>query len=138
MFGSVAVDRCHANAVGIIHRPHVRVHLAISDLWPKMFLAEGTKAAELLRERREKNHSVGLALEVLSTSTREVRRDEPCEELRARVVCQACGAYRMAWDEGEQPPKRDTYFPPCGDGKCVCGLVGPGAARAAGQRRKMI
>ena len=126
-----AADSCHANAVGIINRPHVRVHLASWSFWPKMFNAKGAKAAEL-DERQA--HSVGLALEVLSTTTREVRREEPAEELRARVVCMACGAHRMMWDESMAPPKRlrDSFFKPCGDGRCKCGLVGSGAARAAG------
>ena len=136
-----AAGSCHTNAVGIINQPHVRVHLASWSLWPKMYNAKGAKATEL-HERPAR--SVGLALEVLSTTTREVHsrgRVELAEELRARVVCKACGAYRMIWDVSMSPPKRlrDSFFQPCGDGRCVCGLVGSGAASAAGHplRKKM-
>ena len=133
----LAVGSCHANAVGIINQPHVRVHLASWSFWPKMFNAKGAKATEL-HERPAR--SVGLALEVLSTTTREVRREEPAEELRACVVCKACGAHRMMWDESMAPPKRlrDSFFQPCGDGRCMCGLFGSGTARAAGHPLRKI
>ena len=134
-----AADSCHANAVGIITEPHVRVHLASWSLWPKMYNATGAKELD----ERQAARSVALALEVLSTTTREVRsrcRVELAEELRARVVCKACGAYRMIWDVSMSPPKRlrDSFFQPCGDGRCVCGLVGSGAASAAGHPLRKI
>ena len=131
-----AADSCHANAVGIITEPHVRVHLASWSLWPKMYNATGAKELD----ERQAARSVALALEVLSTTTQEVRREEPAEELRARVVCKACGAYRMMWDESMPLPKRlrDSFFKPCGDGRCICGLFGSGAARAAGHPLRKI